>query len=180
MCFSPTASLAVGASVGTLGAAAMMTVKRGEDRPLAAVPLVLGVQQMVEGLVWLSFGAPAFNAIATYGYVAISYLLWPVYVPLAVQRAEPDAGRRRLVRLCAMAGASVVLYLLPFVLTASVSSRVVGHSIRYEIAGVGFPIPFFVLYVTSIFGSCMLSTPRALRLLGGMLLLGPAAASFAQ
>jgi len=172
MCFSPTVSLAAGAGLGAVGIAALLTAKREEDRPLAAVPLVLGVQQAVEGLVWSSFGDPTINAAATYGYVALAYLLWPAYVPLAVLRAEPDAVRRRRVRLCAWAGACVGLYLLPFVLTAPVSSRVVGHSIRYEVAGVRYQLPMFALYVAAVCGSCALSTHRALRVLGALLLVG--------
>jgi len=167
-----------GAGLGALGTAAMATVTRKEDRPLAAVPLVLGLQQTVEGLVWLSFGSPSLNAATTYAYAGLSYLLWPTYVPFAVLSAEPDDRRRRRIRLYAVAGVVVSLYIVWFMLTEPLTSRVVGHSIRYEIANVRGAGPMFVLYVGSICGSFLSSSHGTLRLLGLMLLVGLAVAAW--
>jgi hypothetical protein len=172
MCFSSTASFAAGATLATAGTAAILTARRPEDRALAAVPLVLGVQQAVEGVVWASSGVPTLNAAATYGYVVLSHVWWPFYAPFAVWRAEPDVARRRRLRLCVAGGALVAAYALVFMLSGPVTSRVVGHSLRYDITPGPLHLPMFALYVAAVCGGFALSTEAALRRVGLLLGLG--------
>ena len=64
MCFSATASFTAGAGLLVIGA---ITIRLSRDRaelPFAAIPVLFGVQQLIEGALWLTFPdkAPLLNA----------------------------------------------------------------------------------------------------------------------
>ena len=61
----------------------------------AALPLLLGVHQTIEGFVWLT-RAQGCGLYAAYGFAAIAFCLWPVYVPLATWLSETDPTRRKI------------------------------------------------------------------------------------
>ena len=140
--------------------------------PLAAVPLLLGVQQGVEGVVWVTFGAPALNSLAAYVYTFFSHLLWPILVPFAVMYAEPDPVRKKHLLHFTYLGVFVSLYLLFFLSTETLSCSVAGHSIRYELLDVPFPGPMTFLYLAAICGSCFVSSHKTIQLLGAALFFG--------
>jgi hypothetical protein len=54
MCFSATANFVGGAVVGGIGVATLSQVRQAREVPFAALPLLFGVHQVIEGLVWLS------------------------------------------------------------------------------------------------------------------------------
>ena len=115
MCFSATASFAAGAVLIPLGAVAM--ARAGRSTPsyllLAAFPVLFGIQQMLEGWLWLSLGDDRGSASrpAALGFLFFAYLLWLVLTPLAVWRVEPQPGRRRLFLALAGVGAAYGLSL---------------------------------------------------------------------
>lgn len=105
MCFSAAASFSAGTLLLAVGAVTLRMVQRSAQRPYAAIPLLFAVQQLVEGVVWLSFGGPAgLNFVATQVYSFFSHVLWPVYVPLAAWRMEPRGPRRRALSAFVAAG----------------------------------------------------------------------------
>jgi hypothetical protein len=53
MCFSPLASFTTAALTGVIGVVAIGRVARPSELPLAAIPLFFGVQQAIEGGLWL-------------------------------------------------------------------------------------------------------------------------------
>ena len=55
MCFSATASFSAGTVLTVLGVATMRATRRKAEIPLASIPLLFGLQQIVEGMLWLSF-----------------------------------------------------------------------------------------------------------------------------
>ena len=58
-------------------------------------------------------------------------MLWPIYVPIAVLLLEPVQWRRRLLSALTLAGAASGPYLLYFLVTEPITSRVVGRHIAY-------------------------------------------------
>ena len=59
MCFSATASFTTGLLLLALGTVTLRMAQRPIERPDAAIPLLFGVQQLSEGLVWLGLtGGP--------------------------------------------------------------------------------------------------------------------------
>ena len=54
-------------------------------------PLLFGLQQLIEGSLWLTFDGETshLNQILTHIYALFSHVLWPIFVPLAVLILEP-------------------------------------------------------------------------------------------
>ncbi len=54
ICFSATASFVAGTSLVVLDVATLHAPRRKAETPFAATPMLFGLQQLVEGLPWLS------------------------------------------------------------------------------------------------------------------------------
>ena len=167
MCFSATASFTAGIGLLAIGAVTASRVRRRAELPFALIPGLFGVQQLIEGGLWLTFpdNAPLANTVLTYFYSFFSHVLWPIYVPIAVLLLEPVEWRRKLLMAIAVAGAAVGLYLLYFLVTEPIVSEVVGRHISYQsphfyIAAV------MVLYVLATCVSSFVSSCKTIRWFG--------------
>jgi len=60
MCFSASVSFAAGLALITCGIAALKYAQERRLQMIAAIPLLFGLQQCAEGMVWLSFLDPRF------------------------------------------------------------------------------------------------------------------------
>ncbi|MGW4893553.1 DUF6629 family protein [Kitasatospora sp. NPDC004240] len=177
MCWSVQADLAAGAVVCGAGLICLARARRAERRgrsgllPLAALPLLLGVHQLLEAAVWLAAegrfdGPPAQWARTVWALIALPVL--PVLVPVGVwraTRASSSPGRRRTVAALAVLGVLVAVPLALAVATGPVTARAEGHTLAY---GVGVPHPALLLtgYLVATVGSLLVSGDRTLRLLG--------------
>ena len=133
MCFSPAASFAAGAGLAVVGTVTLRKVRQRREIAFAAIPMLFAVQQLTEGVVWLTFRypSPLLNAVSTNIYSLFSHVLWPIYVPLAVLLIEPVKSRRRIVLLLQAAGVAVGLYLLVFMILEPIKSMPMGGHIVY-------------------------------------------------
>jgi hypothetical protein len=118
MCFSATASFAASGVLTLAGAATLRQTLRARAGAglvlLSAFPLIFGVQQAVEGLVWLSLDERLPEALlrpAAYAFLFFALLFWPVAGPLAGWLLETRPLRRRLFAGLLAGGAAVGLYL---------------------------------------------------------------------
>ncbi|MFB6616331.1 DUF6629 family protein [Streptomyces sp. NPDC085524] len=172
MCWSATADLIAGTAITAVGAVCLARVRRVRDLPLAALPLLLGVHQLLEAAVWASGGGRSPAATA---WAVIAFPLLPVWVPLGVLLAAAPEARRRLRGPLAagLVTAGVLAYCLS---TAAVSAEVRGRTLGY---GVNVPWMPLVLagYLFATLGSLLLSGNRRLRVLGGVLAAGALACS---
>lgn len=134
MCFSATASFTAGAALLAVGAITTSRARRSAELPFALIPILFGVQQLIEGALWLTFPdkAPLANSVLTLAYSFFSHVLWPIYVPVAVLLLEPVAWRRKVLAGIAAAGGALGLYLLYFLVTEPIASEVVGRHISYQ------------------------------------------------
>lgn len=169
MCFSAPASFIAGATLVAGGIATLRMASRPAEMPFAAIPLLFGIQQLVEGLIWLSFrdASPLSNPPLTFVYSLFSHVLWPIYVPFAVRLLETVPWRRRALAATQIAGIMVGLYLLYFLVRDPITSRVLGQHIVYE-------SPHFyigevmALYLSATCVSSMLASHRVVRLFGAL------------
>ncbi len=177
MCFSATASFIAG---GALGATGVLTLKKAATKRellFASIPLLFGIQQTIEGVVWLSFGTPLFNTVATYAYSMFSHVLWPILVPLSVLLLETNPMRKRVLRLFSFIGLGVGLYLLYFLITEPITARIVQNSIAYKSPHF-YLYPMLALYLLSTCASCFFSSHRIVRLFGAVALISAAIAAW--
>jgi hypothetical protein len=133
MCFSASASFAAGTALLAIGAVTVKKAGHGAELAYAAIPLLFGVQQLIEGMVWLSFSSeePMLNSVVTFVYSLFSHVLWPIYVPFAVLLLEPVRWRRRALAAFLVAGAAVGLYLLVNMFRFPIESRAAAGHIEY-------------------------------------------------
>lgn len=172
MCFSASASFVAGASLSAIGVATLKAAKRRSEIPFAAIPLLFGVQQITEGVIWLTFrsDAPVLKQTMTAIYSVFSHVLWPMYVPLAIGYLEHERWRRKILRGFLAAGVLVGLYLLYFLVTEPVVAQVVNKHIVYESPHF-YVVPMMLLYLAATCVSCFFSSHRFVQLFGVLALL---------
>lgn len=169
MCFSASASFIASTVLSTAGVATIQKPKKKTELPLAVIPLLFGIQQLIEGLVWLSLQhtMPRLNIIATYGFVFFSHILWPILVPIAIFLVEPVVWRRKVMSICVFTGVMASVYVLYLITFFPLRSEITHHSIKYI-----FPlmtVPFFLyaaFYLMAVCASCLFSSHRIIKLLG--------------
>ena len=176
MCFSATASFSAGVVLLGLGALTLKSARRPRELPLAAIPLLFAIQQLTEGVIWLTFQyeMPMLNTVMTHIYEFFSHVLWPIYVPLAVLLIEPKGWHRQALLAFVVVGVAVGGYLLYVLLAYPVVSRPTGQHIEY-ISPHFFAGMVMALYLLSTAISPMLSTHRVVKVFGFLALLSFAA-----
>jgi uncharacterized protein DUF6629 len=183
MCFSATGSFALSGVLIGVGAASIARTSSPSYRMLAAAPLLFGAQQAAEGVVWLTIGAPshvALQRLAVDVFLGFALVVWPLWVPLSMQRAERDPARRRiLTALCWFAGV-VSLSAAILVSRWQPFAQIAGHSIRYDYPGTSNAAVHLLLvlaYIVSTIVPFFVSTATLARTLGVTLIFSVAAAA---
>ena len=179
MCFSVTASFSAGAVLLGLGTLTLKSASRRCELPFAAIPLLFAIQQLSEGVIWLTFRyeAPQLNVVMTYVYSFFSHVLWPVYVPVAVLVMEPAGWRRRALLVFVAAGVAVGAYLLYFLVAFPIVSRPIGQHVEY-VSPHFFAAAAMTLYLMATTFSPILSTHRIVKVFGVLALLSFAVTYF--
>ena len=180
MCFSATASFSAAAlllGIGTLTLRSALATHQRRALPFAAIPLLFAVQQLIEGVIWLTFGGEAtlLNSVMTYVYSVFSHVLWPVYVPMAVVLMEPAGWRRRALVGFVVAGAAVGAYLMYVLVAFPVVSQPTGQHVEY-VSPHFFAAVTMTIYLLSTAVSPLLSTHRMVDVFGALALLSFGAA----
>ena len=105
MCFSAEASFTAAAALIPAGALSFQRAYRTDRRylPIATLPLLFGLQQALEGGVWIANGNAALVERLSLGYMFFSWLAWPVWIPFATYFLEP-CRRRHVYLLFAILG----------------------------------------------------------------------------
>ena len=167
MCFSATASFSAGAVLLGLGTLTLKSARHPRELAFAAIPLLFAIQQLSEGVIWLTFRyeAPQLNTVMTHVYSFFSHVLWPAYVPVAVLLIEPASRRRRALLVFVAAGVAVGAYLLYVLVAFPVVSRTIGQHVEY-ISPHFFAATVITLYLLSTAFSPILSTHRMVKVFG--------------
>ena len=185
MCFSAEASLGVAVALLPAGAYCVEAAWRKDRRylPLAAVPVLFGLQQVCEARVWagLGLGDPGLARVPSLAFLFFAFAVWPVWVPMAVAAVEPRGHRRwALVALAGVGAAVGAAYYLPIAADGGrgLAPAVVGHSVRYDLSAVPAAAgwAWLALYLAAVCGPLLASRGRHLRPLG----LGVAVAAMAS
>jgi hypothetical protein len=167
MCFSATASFSAGAVLLGAGVMTVRLARTPRELPFAAIPLLFAMQQLAEGVLWLSFGwdTPRLTAATTQFYSFFSHVLWPVYVPMAACLIEPPGGRHRMLRTLAIIGMLVAVFLLYGMFAFPITASPVGGHIEYASPHF-FAAAVMLLYLVSTTVSMLLTSHPMVRLFG--------------
>lgn len=179
MCFSATASFTAGAALSAVGVLTLRKSRGPRELPLALVPLLFGIQQITEGVLWLSLdnNLPVPQAWSTYIFSLFSHVLWPIFVPFAILLVETRRRRRRALGAFLVLGLAVGLYLLYFIVRFPVTARVLNRSISYDSPHL-YIVWVLVIYLLATCVSGMFSSHRCINVFGVMALTLATAAAF--
>ena len=171
MCFSATASFVAGVSLSAIG---VLTLKKAEQKawvPLAMIPLLFGVQQIIEGMLWLSFrfDAPLLNVTMTYVFTLFSHVLWPIFVPFSIGLVETVAWRKKVIAAFQVIGIVVGLYLLYWIVKFPVTSEVDKHIVY--VSPHFYKVPMMALYLAATCVGCFFSSHKLINIFGVLALL---------
>jgi hypothetical protein len=172
MCFSATASFVAGASLSAIGVATIARAERRSELPFATIPLLFGIQQLVEGVIWLTFrhDAPVLKQAMTNVYSVFSHVLWPIYVPFAIAFLDSTPWRKKTLLAFQVAGILVGLYLLYSLIARPIVAEVIGKHIVY-VSPHFYLAPVVVLYLAATCVSCFFSSHPFVKLFGVLALL---------
>lgn len=168
MCWSPTADLVAGSAITAVGVLALASARRPRELPMAALPLLLGVHQLIEMVVWRNAGDDmhVVGGIAPLLWVIIAFPLLPAYVPIAVRFAAASrASRIRLLPFIAI-GLAVSAMLAYTVASGPVTAQPFGHTMRYTVHHLVLENLVVTGYLVATIGALLMSDQRELRLLG--------------
>ena len=163
MCFSAQADVVGGLVVTAIGLDVVGHLDgRRKHMVLAALPLLLGVHQLVEAFVWWGLQghvSEGIGRVATWIYLLIAFVVLPVFVPLGVMWLEPDRRRRSVMLVFVVLGAAVSAVLLA-AMARGPAKAVLGHNhLSYSTdLHAGFVV--VVAYVVATCGSLIISSYR--------------------
>ncbi|MBX3285161.1 MAG: hypothetical protein KF703_07435 [Actinobacteria bacterium] len=169
MCFSAEASFIGAAVVGTAGVGALVLADEPRQVPFAALPLLFGIHQALEGWTWVSLDDRSRASLSGFGvhtWVLFAWAFLPVYVPWAVRLIEPIRTRRRWMSWLAVVGAGVSAYMFSRSIRPEVTVSVVQGQLDYHLGG---DVPSVALAVPYVAATCLapiLSTHRWVRAFG--------------
>jgi len=172
MCWSPTADLVAGCAITAVGALCVASTRRARDLPLATLPVLLGVHQLIESVVWRNAdnaadagGTHAIGGIAVLLWLMIALPLLPAFVPLAVLTAASHWSRFRIAPF-ALVGLATSAMLGYVIATGPVSAEPAGHTMRYGVQPIPLGVLVVVGYLVATVGSLLVSDQPEIRLLG--------------
>src|SRR5436309_7367554 len=97
MCFSAEASFAAGTMLLPIGAYCVQRALRKDQRylRLALIPVAFGVQQLIEGCVWLGLhhGDESLTERAAVVYLFFSHAFWPFWIAFSLLPIEERRSR---------------------------------------------------------------------------------------
>jgi hypothetical protein len=177
MCFSEPVSFAAGSLLIAGGVFASWKALKINKRylPIALMPVMAGVQQMMEGHVWMGLNESDSFMVwwGAMGFILFSWLIWPIWIPFGVYALEPPYSKRKLpLFFFAVTGLALGLTLyVPHIFNPDwVSVHINNHSIAYEdTMFLDYLIPrwaTYAIYVSLIVAPPLFSTYLHMRLFG--------------
>ncbi|MBU2084347.1 MAG: hypothetical protein KJ884_22445 [Gammaproteobacteria bacterium] len=175
MCLSAEVSFIAAAGLIPAGMLSMRQAWRGDRRylPLATLPLLFGIQQLAEGVVWVAGSSQNTELIASASllYMFFSWLAWPVWIPVSTFALEP-ARRKPYFLVFVIAGAMLgaLQYIPYFAHDGWLNTRFLSHVIVYEgtelLDFVGRREITYAIYVSVVILPLLLSSVRGVRIFG--------------
>lgn len=186
MCFSAQASFIASAALITISALSFKKASTSPQRLLASGPLFFGIQQALEGIVWLTLNhgdaTSAVHALSVYGFLAFAYIFWPIYVPLAIYKIEKNPMRKKIIFglfcLGSLIAASGFIALTLFGYTAHASTHHIVYvcncawNIAWPLVFIALQYTLLALYAIVIIGSMLISSMPYMWLMGLLVALG--------
>jgi len=140
MCVSAEASFCLTGVLTPVGIYCLTSAGRRDPRllPVSAIPLLFGIQQFCEGVVWIGVGRGdgELSRLAAIGFLFFALAFWLFWIPFSAVFLEPRTTFKSYLGLCALIGLTggLILFLPVALNLADLQITLAGHSIRYDYA----------------------------------------------
>lgn len=134
MCFSANASFSAGVILTVIGIATIKKAEKPSQLLFASIPLIFGIQQIAEGVLWLSLPHPqllGIQRVFTFIFLFFAQVIWPIWTPYAIIKLQKRKTWTLLQKLFVAMGLMVGLYLGACLYIFPVEAKLVGHHILY-------------------------------------------------
>ncbi|SDL80444.1 hypothetical protein SAMN05421813_102201 [Daejeonella rubra] len=135
MCFSATASFGASAILFGIGLLSIKNSESSAQKYLASIPLMLSIQQILEGILWLSISNPAYLdwvKPSTYGFLLFAQVIWPIFIPLTLMLLEKEAIRKKILMIFLALGVLQAIFMGYGLFFFPAESSISGSHIRYD------------------------------------------------
>ncbi len=151
MCFSAGASFAAGGVISAVGVAAIAQARKPSVRVFASIPLIFGIQQFAEGIIWISLQNQdhlAARNISSFIYLSIADILWPWMISFSMLLMENNPRKRKLLKALLIGGLALSAYHSYFHIFFKITPEILNCHIYYDTASlVPLELPAFLLYL---------------------------------
>jgi hypothetical protein len=173
MCFSAEASFGASAVLGVIGVVTVAKAKTVPMRLFASIPLIFSVQQLSEGMLWLSLhhpGLAAWESFFTCTFLVFAMLVWPLWIPLTIRLLETDPKRKKIMNPLVGIGAAVTIGVSCILFLYPAQVMPMHHHLHYR-----FDLPqtvknlinlFSVLYILATIATPFISSIKEMKWLG--------------
>ena len=170
MCFSSEASFVGGIIISAIGVAVVTKVHKPSQMLFACIPLFFGIQQFTEGILWLTIPRPellSIQKIATYLFLIMADVLWPVWIPLSILFMEQNARIRKIIWILFFVGLSVSVYYIFCLVFLHVTPQIMSYHIKYiTYFSRTLAIPVFFLYLVATITPLFVSSIKRMHFFG--------------
>jgi hypothetical protein len=138
MCFSAAASFGLGSVLLPIGAYCTVSAYRKNHHYLllACIPIMFGLQQIMEGFVWTQLHAGNVAAAYSFAYAFLffAFAFWPVCIPASIYLIEDDPVVQKILKFFLIAGPILAIVLYGPILLGYVPIKVAifDHAIYYD------------------------------------------------
>ncbi len=175
MCFSPEASFAGGIIISSIGVATITKVHKPSHLLFASIPIFFGIQQFVEGSLWLTIPNPVHASTKeffTYFFLIMADVLWPSMIPLSVLFMEKNRKKKKILWILLIMGISLSMYYAFCLMFFHVNPEIAGYHILYK---TDFPESLsmlaFIVYLIVTITPLFISSIKRMHLLGVLMFL---------
>lgn len=176
MCFSATASFVAAGILCVVGITALRTSKSKSYYLLACVPLLFSVQQLFEGIVWLTHTSPQHHFVcysSIFVFLIFAFLIWPIWIPMALFFSEKIKVRRKLLGYFILLGVLLSVFNAYKLAGYRDSMAIISAHIEYG-AGYTTNIPLILyvfIYACATIFPCFIASIKWSKILGVYLLI---------
>jgi hypothetical protein len=177
MCFSAEASFGASAVLGVIGTVSVVKAKGPAQRLFATIPLVFAVQQLSEGMLWLSLhdpGLAVYESFFTYTFLVFAMAVWPLWIPLTIRLLEKDVKRKKTMNVQLAMGTAVAIGVCCVLFIYPVHVMPMHHHLHYRFefppATKNIIVPFSILYILATILTPFISGIKKMKWLGTIFL----------
>ncbi|CAM4259721.1 DUF6629 family protein [Flavobacterium terrigena] len=135
MCFSATASFSAGTVLTVIAFASLKRTTKPKERFFALIPLLFALQQFAEGVLWIILPSSDYTQlekICTGLFIIIAQIVWPIWVPLSIQKIENKKFSRQLLTFFTGLGFIISLCLAWCFINYEVKAEIDDYHISYH------------------------------------------------